>query len=234
MPAAFRINDRALARIAEAATLSVPGSVAVDAKLAGLAGRGLPRVEARVNRSAATVSFSVDMAVSYPSPVVAVTEAARAAVRARVATLTGFGVTQVDLTVVEARHQALPVTRDEVERHPADITPTPVTFSPRPVFSPTVRSSSSYLARPGVPAPRPLRRVEAPPAVTVRPVAPPPPIAPRRIERRHPPRVPVIPAPLPVRSVRTPEPVVVRVPRAPQPGSLSPITTKPVVSSSEH
>lgn len=118
MPGTSRINDKAVARVAEAAALSVPGCAAVDAKLAGLAGRGLPRVEVSLDRAASTASMSVEMAVSYPSPVVAVTEAVRAAIVAQVATLTGFRVTRVDVTVAAARHNAAAVTRVAVERHP--------------------------------------------------------------------------------------------------------------------
>ena len=39
----YQLSERTVEHIAEAAARKVPGSIALDAKLAGLAGRSLPR-----------------------------------------------------------------------------------------------------------------------------------------------------------------------------------------------
>ena len=76
----YQLSERTVEHIAEAAARKVPGSIALDAKLAGLAGRSLPRSTAYLNRRAGTVTIDADIAASYPAPIAAVTDAVVSAV----------------------------------------------------------------------------------------------------------------------------------------------------------
>ncbi|WP_165164593.1 Asp23/Gls24 family envelope stress response protein [Corynebacterium qintianiae] len=145
-PTSLHLSERAVERIAEAAVRGVPGSICLDAKLAGLAGRSLPRAHAHLNKRAGTAAIETEIAVSYPSPVAAITDAIRAAVIAQVHTLTGMEVTRVNIKVADAKAGGA-VTLREVTEHPVAIDPIPV----------RVRSSSQRPERVSAPAPRPVR-----------------------------------------------------------------------------
>ncbi|WP_158268462.1 Asp23/Gls24 family envelope stress response protein [Corynebacterium liangguodongii] len=203
----FHLSERAVERIAEAAIRSVPGSISLDAKLAGLAGRGLPRVSALMDRRAGTVSFEADVAAAYPSPIAAVTDCIRAAVISQVRTLTGLEVTRVDVKVADAKAFASRVDAADLERYRER----GMDLIARPV---SVTGASSRVRSVTTPQPRPLRPVIAPEAPQVRTrfvVAPQPPLTPIQVSRT--PRVaveivrtrpvthPLAPAPLPLRPI---------------------------------
>ncbi|WP_288833381.1 Asp23/Gls24 family envelope stress response protein [uncultured Corynebacterium sp.] len=224
----FHLNERAVARIAEAAAQGVPGTVALDSKLAGLAGRGLPRVEARIDHVASAAAVDVELAVSYPSPVVAVTDAVRAAVIAQVEALTGLSVVRVNVTVADARAEGAEsadqgahgrVTAEQVQRHPVGIDPRPIEVPALGVTSPATRPaaplaeirvspSSRTVAHPSAPAPTPVRVAGfLPDPVSPRPVAAPEPATPR--------------------SPHTPPPVRLAPLAVPEPARLAPVVVKP-------
>ncbi|MDY3126926.1 MAG: Asp23/Gls24 family envelope stress response protein [Corynebacterium sp.] len=95
------ITVRALERIALQAIRSVPGTVNVDAKLAGLGGRGFPRVivQSATDKSVAAVDATI--ATSWPAPVAEIASSTRSAISAALAEFTGFTTTRVNVTVGE-------------------------------------------------------------------------------------------------------------------------------------
>ncbi|MDY5786335.1 Asp23/Gls24 family envelope stress response protein [Corynebacterium sp.] len=200
MESSFRLSGKAVARIAEAAALAVPGCIRLDAKLAGLAGRGLPKIDAIIDKAAAMVSIEAVIATSYPAPVVDVAEAVRTAIASHVETLTGYTVVRVNITVANARAtgttaQDSRITADDVAGHATFIVPTPITVRPLRVKSPVAR---------------PLRELRE---ITVTPPAP------RAVAARPP----------AVTHPATPDPQPVRVPHPPRPITLRPISIEPVV-----
>ncbi|WP_260857765.1 Asp23/Gls24 family envelope stress response protein [Corynebacterium singulare] len=90
---------RAMEKVIHAAIASVPGTAAVDAKLAGLAGRAFPRVMAQMDPDAKVVAVDADIAVYWPSPVTDVASAVRSAISDTVRDFTGFRTTRVNVTV---------------------------------------------------------------------------------------------------------------------------------------
>lgn len=90
---------RAMEKVINAAIASVPGTAAVDAKLAGLAGRAFPRIMAQMDPDAKVVAVDADIAVYWPSPVTDVAAAVRTAVSDAVHDFTGFRTTRVNVTV---------------------------------------------------------------------------------------------------------------------------------------
>lgn len=151
----FRLSAKVIERIAEAAILAVPGSCTLDAKLAGLAGRALPRVVAHLDADARTATIEADIAVTYPSPVAAVADAARAAVITHVRALTGFTVRRVTIKVANAKavSSASRVSAEAVAAHGDDITPKEI----------VVRSSAKRVRSVHAPTPRPLRPISVVP-----------------------------------------------------------------------
>ena len=101
-PASYRISEKAVERIAQVAVLSVPGTVAIDAKLAGLAGRSFPRVDAHIDRAASSATLEVEIVTTYPAPVGAITDEVRQTVGTHVETLTGLAVTRINIAVADA------------------------------------------------------------------------------------------------------------------------------------
>ena len=95
-PDSYRISEKAVGRVAEAAVLTVPGTCAIDAKLAGLAGRSFPRVDAHIDRPSGAVALDVEMVTTYPAPVGAITDEVRQTVGTHVETLTGLTVTRIN------------------------------------------------------------------------------------------------------------------------------------------
>lgn len=197
----YHLSEKAVERIAEAAIRQVPGCVSLDAKLAGLAGRSLPRVSAFVDRRAGTVALDADVAAIYPSPVAAVTDAAREAVMRHVPALTGLEVTRVNIRVANAKAAAPgeAVSAEAVAAHDTGVHPTPV----------KVRSSSSHIAPVELPPARAIRSTGLrPPRTPLAPVA-----LPDRPE---------------LKAVGY-TPAAVTTPRTPAPQQLRPIYVEPVV-----
>ncbi|WP_291313232.1 Asp23/Gls24 family envelope stress response protein [Corynebacterium sp. UBA2622] len=236
----FNLSERAVSRIAEAAALGVPGCVSLDAKLAGIAGRGLPRVEAHIDRLASSVDIDAQIAASYPSPVVAVTDTVREAVISHVETLTGLAVSRVNVTVanvVPAAGEDGPgrVSAQDVEGHPTFVVPADIRVKPLKVSSPVTRPRRELksvapaprhpLAHPGVPAPVRVRGDGfEPPVRPLVAVAPPPPVVPAAVEVPPPPAL--RPASAPV------APALKRV-VAKRPPRVAVVAARPVVRSVE-
>ncbi|WP_342318999.1 Asp23/Gls24 family envelope stress response protein [Corynebacterium mayonis] len=258
MASSFHLNERAVSRIAEAAAMDVPGCLRIDAKLAGLASRGLPRVESRINRVASSVVVEVEIATAFPAPIANITEVVREAITKHIQAQTGLEVTRVDITVADtiasgSLSPAGRVTREEVASHPTFFVTTPITVTasrvsapvtaPRkelvPVeVSPLLKEVRSPTMAPRVflrpietPPPVALKQVEAPKATAARSVKAPKPLKLRDItvsQTRATSRS-VAAAPVEVRHVRRPSPSPVYIPRAPQPQPLRPVTINPAV-----
>lgn len=198
----YHLSQKAVERIAEAAISDVPGSVALDAKLAGLAGRSLPRATAYMDKRAGTVALDADIAAIYPSPVAAVTDVVRETVSRHVHTLTGLDVTRVNIKVVNAKAAATPhsaVSAEQVAWYNTGITPKP----------PRVSSSSDHVRTVSAPATRAVRSTGFRPAE--KPLAPiDVPTQPELAEVSFTPvavAAPRVPAPQPLRQIYI-EPVV--------------------------
>ena len=216
-PSSYRISEKTVAHVASAAILSVPGTRAVDAKLAGLAGRSFPRVDARIDRPASSVALDIEIVTDYPAPVGAITDEVRHTVGTHVETLTGLAVSRVNIAVADAELPSTGgrITRDDLARHPVGLTPTPLRISRSRVTSPVTKpakeltpitvDSSTYDK---------VRHVDVPDAPTLTPVTLP-----------APPKVTSIHAPKPVRpaSVTAPPAVEPRRVAVPEQVGLRPV-----------
>ena len=215
----YHVSERTIERVAEVAAAAVPGCRTIDAKLAGLAGRSFPRINARLDQATGTVAVDTEIATSYPAPVAAITDAVRATIIAHIRTLVGLDVSRVKVTV--ANVETLPdtgrVTWDQVAEHEAFVIPTPIEVSPTRVEHPTtkplqqlapVKARSLVDDMRDMPNRAPLKQI------TVNR----PPLKPIVVELA--PRAPFSSAP-------APRPVI--VPKAPAPKPLKQITIEPVV-----
>lgn len=239
-PASYRISEKAVERVAEVAVLTVPGVREIDAKLAGLAGRSFPRVDAQIDRPANTVLLDVEIVSSYPAPVGAITDEVRQTVGTHVETLTGLAVQKVNIVVADAEATALGdrVTRNDLLRHPTGIAPAAIRVTRSEVTSPVVQppmklaaidvDDSLYrnLQPVHTPAPMQINHVSAPQPPRPRPVEAPAPQHVMHVEAPEPvhPVSPEQPEPAPLRAVGIARPTRPRPVSAPAPAPLKQIT----------
>lgn len=159
---------RAMEKVISSAIASVPGTAAVDAKLAGLAGRAFPRVMAQMDPDTKVVAVDADIAVYWPSPVTDVASAVRTAISEAVLDFTGFRTTRVNVTVGGAvageRTSALEV----AARRPLSAR-VPASVSPREL-RPVTTSRGVAVRQIATPTPPAVRGVEAPAETAVRSV----------------------------------------------------------------
>ena len=94
-----RISLRTMERIVTAAIASVPGTKAIEAKLAGIGGRGFPRVSVQMDSEREVAAVNATIGVVWPSPVTTVAEHTRAAISEAIAAHTGYSTTRVNVTV---------------------------------------------------------------------------------------------------------------------------------------
>lgn len=205
----YHVSERTIERVAEVAAAAVPGCRTIDAKLAGLAGRSFPRINARLDQATGTVAVDTEIATSYPAPVAAITDAVRATIIAHIRTLVGLDVSRVKVTV--ANVETLPdtgrVTWDQVAEHEAFVIPTPIEVSPTHVEHPVTKPLEQL-------APIKVHSL----VEDMRDV-----VVPAPIEVEHPEQ----PAPVRAASVETPEPVRTFSPQVPEPQRLAAIHTSP-------
>lgn len=205
----YHVSERTIERVAEVAAAAVPGCRTIDAKLAGLAGRSFPRINARLDQATGTVAVDTEIATSYPAPVAAITDAVRATIIAHIRTLVGLDVSRVKVTV--ANVETLPdtgrVTWDQVAEHEAFVIPTPIEVSPTRVEHPVTKPLEQ------------LMPIEARSLVEdMRDV-----VVPAPIEVEHPDQ----PEPVRTFTPETPEPVRTFSPEVPEPQRLAAIHTSP-------
>lgn len=93
----LEVRDRVVERLAQRAALDTPGVTPRGAKLAGLSGRELPRVQVQVKGG--RVRAAVELAVAWPTPCTTVAAAVRSEVTTVLRDLAGLGVDAVDVTV---------------------------------------------------------------------------------------------------------------------------------------
>lgn len=216
----YHVSERTIERVAEVAAAAVPGSRSIDAKLAGLAGRSLPRIEARIDRTTGLATIDAEIATSYPAPVAAITDAVRATIIAHIRTLAGLDVSRVNVTVanVEALDDGTRVSWDDVATHEAFVIPEPIEVSPTEVTHPVTkeredlapietRSLVDDMRTVTTPAPPRVTTPEQPKPVTVSGVK--------------------APEPLKTFAPETPTPVVARMPALPPLQSLAAINVAP-------
>lgn len=205
----YHVSERTIERVAEVAAAAVPGCRTIDAKLAGLAGRSFPRINARLDQATGTVAVDTEIATSYPAPVAAITDAVRATIIAHIRTLVGLDVSRVKVTV--ANVETLPdtgrVTWDQVAEHEAFVIPTPIEVSPTRVEHPVTKPLQQL-------SPVKARSL----AEDMRDV-----VVPAPIEVEH----PETPEPVRAASVEAPEPVRTFSPQVPEPQRLAAIHTSP-------
>ncbi len=180
-PGTTEISVRTLERIVAQAIKSVPGTVAIDPKLAGIAGRGYPRSIVQADPDASMTAVDTTIAVAWPSPVTEVAAQTRAAIIAALAQFTGYTTTRVNVTVGHLEPSARVAA--SVANGPVDFHAAIPVVSPTRIVHPTTRSSSTNVRGfdpdqwvgkqqvHSVEAPRPtsVRSVEAPSAKEIRP-----------------------------------------------------------------
>lgn len=213
-PASYRISEKAVERVGEVAVLSVPGVRAIDAKLAGLAGRSFPRVHAQIDRQAGSTILDVEIVSSYPAPVGAITDEVRETVGSHVETLTGLAVQKVNTVVVDAEAGALGqrVTRNDLLHHPTGIAPAGIRVNRSQVSSPHVKEPVTLAAITADDSTyNDLQPIRTPEPVQIQHVSTPAPPRPRSVGT---------PEPLRVASVNAPEPVRPFAPQRPEPAPL--------------
>lgn len=216
----YHVSERTIERVAEVAAAAVPGCRTIDAKLAGLAGRSFPRVNARLDQVSGTVAIDTEIATSYPAPVAAITDAVRATVIAHIRTLVGLDVSRVKVTVanVEALPEAGRVTWDQVAEHEAFVIPTPIQVSPTRVEHPVTRPLQQLDEVKVHSLVDDMRNVVVPAPLEVEHPEQPAPVHATRVEVPEPvrPYTPDVPAPQRLAAIRT-YPTEARVPFPPQP-----------------
>lgn len=248
----YHISERAVERVAEKAALAVPGVRALDAKLAGLAGRSFPHINVHLDRTTATAAVEAEIATVYPAPIAAMTDAVRATIIAHIHQLCGLDVSRVTVNVanVEATAVGERVTWDAVADHTATTNPTPIRVSPSAVHSPVtkerapladikVHSLVDDMRDVAVPAPPSVAHVTTPEPVSVQTsefVGEPRPLEEISVPAPGPVRVPLAPPardvqpvdvrPTIVRVVNTPEPAPIRPVGAPLPPPLVPVVAE--------
>lgn len=180
-PGTTEISVRSLERIVAQAIKSVPGTVSIDAKLAGIGGRGYPRSIVQADPDTRMVAVESTIAVTWPSPVTQVAAQTRAAIISAIEQFTGYSTTRVNITVGHVEPGSR-ITNSAVAA--------PVTFhaaipavSPTKVNHPVTRSSSTSVtqydaqqwtnrakvASVSTPEPKDVRSVDAPKEVEIRP-----------------------------------------------------------------
>ncbi|TQF68890.1 Asp23/Gls24 family envelope stress response protein [Rhodococcus spelaei] len=122
------VKDRAVARIAVAAALGVPGVVRQSGGLFKLPGRDLPRAE--VSMGPESVAVALYIAVSWPCPIAVLSREVQREVGERIETLTGLPMDTLHVVVAaavpgDAGTPADVDTRQLVAEVPADCRPTP-------------------------------------------------------------------------------------------------------------
>ena len=205
-----RFSLRTMERIVTAAIASVPGTKDLDAKLAGIGGRGYPRVSVQMDPEREVAAVSATIAVVWPSPVTAVAESTRAAISEAIAAHTGYTTTRVNVTVGESVPDTR-VTAEQVAQRPAASAFTPE-VTPSTVTQPVTQDSVEVR---GIETPEEaaVRTVDTPQEATVRGIAVPPEADIREISSGKEVAirgVSVPPGDTPVRSVDTPREVPVR------------------------
>ena len=225
----YHISEKAVERVAGEAALTVPGVIALDAKLAGLAGRSFPQMDVHLDRSAATTAIDAEIATSYPAPIAAITDAVRATIIEHVRALCGLDVSRVNVTVANAQADlsGSRVTWDDVASHVAVPEPVEVRVSPSRVTSPVTRQQADLIPIQSRSLVEDLRDVTLPAPPRITHVDTPAPPAVRRdgfaVEPRPLASVEV-PAPQPIRAPQTPAPVTVHGVRPPAVAPLVPVT----------
>lgn len=228
----LRFTHKALEHIVTSAIASVPGTEAIDAKLAGLAGRAFPRLLIQSDPASEVLAVDASIAVTWPSPVTDVAKSTRKAIEEWVAAYTGYRTTRVNVTVaaavpgervsgpaVDARQTPRAITpRSLPERQLKPITTNhtvPIRNidapAPQPVRSIDADSAPLQVASVRAPEPTRLLQVTAPTPNHVRPVTAPNPVAVRSV---------AVPRPLQPRPVSAPRPVALRTVRVPEPAPV--------------
>ncbi|MDK8710089.1 lysophospholipase [Corynebacterium accolens] len=205
-----RFSLRTMERIVTAAIASVPGTKDLDAKLAGIGGRGYPRVSVQMDPEREVAAVSATIAVVWPSPVTAVAESTRAAISEAIAAHTGYTTTRVNVTVGESVPDTR-VTAEQVAQRPAASAFTPE-VTPSTVTQPVTQDSVEVR---GIETPEEaaVRTVDTPQEAVVRTVAVPPEADIREISSGKEVAIRGVSAPpgdTPVRSVDTPREAPVR------------------------
>lgn len=218
-----RISLRTMEHIVTAAIASVPGTKAIEAKLAGIGGRGFPRVSVQMDSEREVAAVNATIGVVWPSPVTTVAEHTRAAISEAIAAHTGYSTTRVNVTVggsVPGKR----VTATEVEQRQVAATVAP-RIKPLPVWQP-VTAESVNVRSIATPQEASVRTIAAPSTgVAVRSVK-----TPREAEVRsisanlpdHQLREVSSPSDHSVRPVQEPQPVRVHGVATPRPAKLAP------------
>ncbi|MEL4161554.1 Asp23/Gls24 family envelope stress response protein [Corynebacterium bovis] len=222
------IDEKILDRIARRAALSVPGVIEHASGLNRLTGRSLPRFDIRVAPAERAASVDAQIAVRWPSPVVAVAQATRETVAEWIEHTTGVPVVAVNVDVVtlvaadgstssasgtpgagSAHGRRDQVTVDELLAAPRTPELHRIYADPLDVVSPETEERL---------IPRELQHPQPIDDVTLTPVS-----AGELPVVRH----VTAPEPPVVRSVEAPRPVDVRHPEAPEPQPLTPVSVPP-------
>ena len=218
-----RISLRTMEHIVTAAIASVPGTKAIEAKLAGIGGRGFPRVSVQMDSEREVAAVNATIGVVWPSPVTTVAEHTRAAISEAIAAHTGYSTTRVNVTV----GGSVPgnrVTAAEVEQRQVAAAVAPH-ITPSPVWQP-VTAESVNVRSIATPQKTPVRSVTAPDSdIAVRSVN-----TPREAEVRsvsadlpdHHLREISSPGEHALRPLKEPKPVHVHSVAAPRPAKLVP------------
>lgn len=250
----FHLSERVITQIAEVAASSVPGTIEMDAKLAGLAGHSFPQIDVRLDRVSGTVAVEAEIATTYPAPIAAITDAVRSTIISHIRTLTGLDVSTVNIEVANITANAgTPVSWDDVANHQSFIIPTPLKVTPLEVESPTTKEPEplrdivahslvddltaihapepAAVASVVAPQPHPVRTggFETQPPRVFRPRTPEP-VRLQSIQvREQRAYSPSAPNPAPLKPVRVKRAAAPKPVKAPQPQPLRQITIKPAV-----
>lgn len=210
------IAPRGVERIAEKAVRQIPGIVDLDARLAGLGGRGYPRVNVQLDGGSQQAAATVDIAVTWPSPVTALAAETRNLVAETIRVYTGYHVSRVNVTVGETV-PGRRVTREGIRNRALVEAVVPEYYAPE-VRSPEVKTGLDELRPIEVTEIVGLRDISRGEEPDVRSIETPEPVTLREVGQPHEHEVRSIstPKPQPLRAVGSPQEHEARVAKAPK------------------
>lgn len=202
------LSEKAVTKIVERATASVPGTTDDGGGLDRIANRHFPRFDIAVDHARNSVTIDATIAATWPSPVTAVAAAVRDTITDWVTGMTGLKVQHVNVTVGQVTSEGKRVTRSLIDQAPRTPSVVPVSVNrTTKEFSPRTEINHSYAATTA-----PLRPIKVSSPDSLRPV---------KVEKDQPLRPIHVDEHQPVRSISAPSGDIsvrpIHVPRGQEP-----------------
>lgn len=157
------IEDRVYSALALQAALSIPGVIGHASGITRFTGRRLPRSGIRWDALHTSVSVDLQIAITWPTPVVDMARVVQETVRHWIGDFTGTPVVSVNVdieAIVPAPETQPPVNSAALDAAPRAPQLNPISITPLSVSSPTIERKTSLrpirARRPTIPSPIPV------------------------------------------------------------------------------